>query len=208
DDGTRGAGVRTGGRGAVLADAAHHEPAAGPTPAEQRLQGHFLLRGLRLAELLDELHMPPGCGRELLRMIVTVARPAETVRGELVPLLAGDLAGLAADADGGVGVEARGRSGLGSHAAAERPDEPSQEFRQRTARGAGAWGKPGRPRPFKGLRGPPPRAGRGRGGGGRGPGRAGSSRGRWGQGAAPAAAGFDLAGECLVLMHARVLLGD
>jgi hypothetical protein len=44
-----------------------------------------------------------------------------TCRGELVPLLAGDLAGLAADADGRVRVEAGGRAGRRGHAAAASP---------------------------------------------------------------------------------------
>src|SRR2546427_1685501 len=50
--------------------------------------------------------MSPRLGSELLRVVVRVARPLDPVLRDHVPLLARDLAGLAADADGGVGEEA------------------------------------------------------------------------------------------------------
>ena len=68
----------------------------------------------RVGKLLDEFDMPPGRGGKLAGVVVAVAGEVEAVGGELVPLLARDLARLAADADRGVGVEAGGRMGRGS----------------------------------------------------------------------------------------------
>src|SRR2546425_6247931 len=61
------------------------------------------------AELLDELHMPPVDAVELASVVIAV--PGERAvaavrRRELIPLLAGHLAGLAPDAHRGVGEEA------------------------------------------------------------------------------------------------------
>ncbi len=106
-----GADLEAGRVDAVLADVAHHQPApVGPV----------------LAELLDELDVPPVDPVQPAGVVVAVAAhlvlPAAG-RGELVPLLAGHLACLAADADGGVGVEAHRFDGmragpLDGHAAA------------------------------------------------------------------------------------------
>src|SRR3954467_4362013 len=101
DDGTGGADLETGGVDAVLADVTHHQPA----PV-----------GSVLAELLDKLDVPPVDSIQLAGVVVAV--PAHLVlpapgRGELVPLLAGHLARFAADAYGGVGVEAHGLLGQG-----------------------------------------------------------------------------------------------
>src|SRR5262249_30680270 len=82
-------------------------------------------------ELLDELHMSPGRGGKLAGVIVAVAGPVEPVRGELIPLFTRNLARLAADADRGVGVEARGRMGLRNMTAPERPGEAIEDRRQR-----------------------------------------------------------------------------
>jgi hypothetical protein len=65
----------------------------------------------RLA-LLDERHMPPGVGAEALGVVVGHAGQFEAVLGDGVPLLAGHLARLAADAHGGVGEEAHARRGV------------------------------------------------------------------------------------------------
>src|SRR4029077_6381628 len=78
---------------AVLAHVPHHQPA-------------WVLAVL--AELLDELHVTPVDAVEPLRIVVAVPRQHATpaVRGrQLVPLLARDLARLAADAHRGVGEE-------------------------------------------------------------------------------------------------------
>src|SRR5258708_3511191 len=61
DDGPRRASLLAGGRYAVLADVAHHEPAGlRGLVVRQQLQGEPLAG--RLGELLDELHVPPGRG--------------------------------------------------------------------------------------------------------------------------------------------------
>src|SRR6266478_6511727 len=94
DDGAGRAHLEAAGVSAVLADVAHHEPAP------------VLPVG---AELLYELHVAPVDAVERARVVVAVAaQHADTPvpRRELVPLLARHLARLAADADGGVGVEA------------------------------------------------------------------------------------------------------
>src|SRR5262249_640751 len=79
---------------AVLADVAHHRPRHAPGRAA-----------------LVELDVAPVLVVELAGVVVAVAEPGR-VAGELVPLLARDLAGLAADAERRVGEEAD-RSGHG-----------------------------------------------------------------------------------------------
>src|SRR5262249_35307003 len=123
-----GTGLLARRRLAVLADVAHHEPA----PGVEAVAGRRRTRLAALGQLLDELHVPPGGGRERAGVVVAVAGPLEAVGGELVPLLAGDFAGLAADADRRVGVEARGGSGRGGRAAPERLDHALEEHRQLT----------------------------------------------------------------------------
>src|SRR5699024_10243984 len=59
--------------------------------------------------LLDEGDVPPRGGAELSGVVVRVPRESDTVLGDEVPLLARHLAGLAADAHGGVGEEALAR---------------------------------------------------------------------------------------------------
>src|SRR5258706_11882206 len=93
DDGARRAHFETAGPQAVLADIAHHEPAPVAT--------------IR-AELLDELHVPPVDAVETTGVVVAVAaeRPNPAIRRrKLIPLLAGDLARFAPDADRRVGEE-------------------------------------------------------------------------------------------------------
>src|SRR5580698_971280 len=87
---------------AVFTDVAHHEPTS-----------DVAFR----VELLDEGHVAPRGIRERDSVVVAVAGPVEAVGRKLVPLLAGHLAGLAADADRGVGEEAGllfGRRRLGT----------------------------------------------------------------------------------------------
>src|SRR5205085_2542459 len=91
------ADVEAGGVGAVLADVAGHQPA-------QRIL-RVVVRPRRLA-LLDERHVAPRVRAEIRGVVVALARPDEAVLGDQVPLLARHLAGLAADADRGVGEEA------------------------------------------------------------------------------------------------------
>src|SRR3954447_21069965 len=61
------------------------------------------------ALLLDERHVPPGARAEAAGVVHRHAEQLEPVVGHQVPLLAGHLAGLAADADGGVGEEPHAR---------------------------------------------------------------------------------------------------
>ena len=58
------------------------------------------------AVLFDEEDVPPGRSAERVGVVVGIARPAVAVVGHVVPFLARDLARLAADAHGRVGVEA------------------------------------------------------------------------------------------------------
>src|SRR5438067_9583527 len=80
---------------AVLADVAHHQPAA----------------VVGALELLDEADVPPVDAVQLAGVVVAVAGELAdpAVRGrELVPFLARDLARFAADANRGVGEESHG----------------------------------------------------------------------------------------------------
>ncbi len=70
----------------------------------------------RRLHLLDEAHVPPGRGRERPRVVVRQRGEVGRLRRQLVPLLAGHLARLAADAERGVGEEAVGAAGLDRHA--------------------------------------------------------------------------------------------
>src|SRR5690606_24635756 len=95
DDRARRADLEAGRLHAVLADIAHEQPAA--------IVG--------AVELLDELHMAPVDPVQAQRVVVAQTRelrdPA-VPRRELVPLLARDLARLAADAERRVGEEPHG----------------------------------------------------------------------------------------------------
>ena len=71
---------------AVLADIAHHQPAAAV-----------------FANLLLERHMPPSCRRQMLGVVVTFRRKIVAIRRQLIPLLAGHFAGFAADTQAGIG---------------------------------------------------------------------------------------------------------
>src|SRR5262249_20322509 len=86
DDRAGRADLEAAGLDAVLADVAHHQPAP--------------LRAVG-AELLDELDVAPVRAVEAAGVVVGVAGErvgAAVYRRQLVPLVAGDLAGLAADA--------------------------------------------------------------------------------------------------------------
>jgi len=66
-----------------------------------------LRRGL---EQLDEPDVPPGRRGEISRVVIGDALAGlRAVRGQVVPLLAGNLAGLAADAHGRIGEESQPR---------------------------------------------------------------------------------------------------
>jgi hypothetical protein len=56
--------------------------------------------------LFDKGDVPPRVGTERAGVVERHAEEIEPVLGYVVPLLAGDLAGFASDADGGVGKEA------------------------------------------------------------------------------------------------------
>ena len=59
-----------------------------------------------LSILLDEHHVSPrGCA-EVTRVVVGIARPNETVVGNVVPFFAGDFAGFATNANGWIGEKA------------------------------------------------------------------------------------------------------
>src|SRR5207302_1976681 len=88
DDRAGGARLLTGGVLAVLADVAHHEPAAA------RGVALAVFGRAAVADLFFEGDVAPGSGAEPLGVVVAVAGELEPVGGELVPLLAGDLARL------------------------------------------------------------------------------------------------------------------
>src|SRR6266704_6118606 len=95
DDGAGRAHLEATGLDAVLADVAHHQPAAVVGPLE----------------LLDELYVAPVGTVEPPRVVVAVPthlRHPAVLGGKLVPVLARDLARLAPDADRGVGEESHG----------------------------------------------------------------------------------------------------
>src|SRR5690606_8941295 len=85
---------------AMLADVAHHEPVA--------LEGAHRGRAppLGVADALDVGDVPPGSAAQVAGVVVAVGGEADVVHRQLVPLLAGDLTRLAADAEGRVGHEA------------------------------------------------------------------------------------------------------
>src|SRR4029079_15965780 len=103
------ADVEAGGVRAVLADVGAHQPAervaglrgvgCSVDPGEVTVEPQRLL-------LLDEGDVAPGVRTERRGVVVRLARPDVAVLRHEVPLLAGDLAGLAADADRRVGEEA------------------------------------------------------------------------------------------------------
>src|SRR3546814_238806 len=94
-----GAGFQTGRGVAVLAHVAHHQPAA--------LQRRHSIWPLAVAgHLLDEGHVAPSRGGERAGVVVAHAGQRGRFSGKLVPFLARHLAGLAADAQRGIGEEA------------------------------------------------------------------------------------------------------
>src|SRR5262249_13932438 len=93
DDGSRRAHLEATGLHAVFTHIAHHQPAAVAAVG---------------AKLLDELDVPPVDAIQTARVVIAVAAelPHATVFcRELIPLLTGHLAGLAANTHRGVGVE-------------------------------------------------------------------------------------------------------
>src|SRR5690606_24113210 len=96
DDRAGRTGLETTGALAVLADVGHQQPR------------EVAERGLLVRERHRPFHegdVPPGRGAEVGGVVVRHRSEDLPVVGELVPLLARDLAGLAADAEGGVGEE-------------------------------------------------------------------------------------------------------
>src|SRR6185437_10522008 len=106
DDRAGRAHVQAGRVGAVLAHVRAHQPAeripvlAVPVADPQR------------PVLLDEGDVPPRVRAQAAGVVIGVGGEEQAVLGHLVPLLASDLAGLAADADARVGEEAHARPGL------------------------------------------------------------------------------------------------
>src|SRR5205807_4789326 len=92
-DGAGRADVHAAGVLAVLADVGDEEPS---------------VLAVRAIELLEELDVPPGVPTEVAGVVVADPQPAGAVGGQAVPLLAGHLARLAADAERRVGEEADG----------------------------------------------------------------------------------------------------
>src|ERR1017187_124106 len=114
-----GTHVEAGSVGAVLADIRRHQPANAGLRA---IQGPVLARsgrndrqrcearcGDRPSRLLDEGDMAPRARPETTGVVVRHAEHLEAVLGDAVPLLAGDLARLAPDADRAVSEESLAR---------------------------------------------------------------------------------------------------
>ncbi len=112
----------------MFAHIALHEPAIGVEkgercPRRDKWNGAFQLRLCYLvidvriapvitaANMLDELHVSPSCSAELPRIIVAGPCPDRVAGGQLVPLLAGNLASLAANTQAGIGEKAHSRLG-------------------------------------------------------------------------------------------------
>src|SRR6266567_3022080 len=92
--------------------------------------------------LLDERDVPPGVGAEADGVVVGHPGQVEADLRNVVPLLAGDLARLAADADGGVGEEAHARRVI---AVPARGGRIRLALQRRSEPGAQRVRKPGRP---------------------------------------------------------------
>src|SRR5690606_31232413 len=110
-DGAGGAGFEAAGDPAVLADV------GGELPGEEV---GIVAAAADLRLRLHELDVPPGRGAERAGVVVREAAEEEVVRRHLVPLLAGHLARLAADAEGRVGQERGGRHDRASSRASVR----------------------------------------------------------------------------------------
>ena len=117
---TSRADIQAGRLGAVLAHVAGHQPAK--------------VMALIGGRLFDKCHVPPRRGAKARSVVVGHAGQQEPVLGHGVPFLAGDLAGLAADAHRGVGEEPDPRrvvalvTGLALHVG-QRPVEPVPRHR-------------------------------------------------------------------------------
>src|SRR6266516_1990945 len=129
NDGSRRTGFVTGGVCTVLAYVTVHQPAIAVEERERRARWRLCWRILRCdrlcvekwqhgliglaacrlsaSDLLDELHMSPRCRAQLLRIVVARPAPEGLRGGELIPLLASDLAGFTPDTETGVGEEAQ-----------------------------------------------------------------------------------------------------
>jgi hypothetical protein len=83
----------------VLANIRHHQPREIPEPAVLTGEGDWPF---------NETYVSPGRGSEIAGVVVRHSGEEETVIGELVPFLARDLTGFAADADSCIGKEALG----------------------------------------------------------------------------------------------------
>src|SRR5215218_6201517 len=131
EQGAGRADLQARGLGAVLADVRGHQPphaVAVLVGLQAPLVGHSIARrdlrertlrvlaDVQRLALLDERDVPPGVRTEVDRVVVGLAREGWVGRflRDLVPLLAGDLARLATDADRRVGEEAHARALLGA----------------------------------------------------------------------------------------------
>ena len=178
--------------------------------SSQCLQTSLIIsqRLLVVADLLLERDVPPGRRREVAGVVVAVAGEVEAVGGELVPLLAGHLARLAADAERGVGEEAR-RPARGSGGVPRRNGSMRRSTAAPAARRGGSAACGSRDSSSSllscvncpsgwadaGVSGIGSRVGQGAG------------RHRRRRAAAVEPAGLDLAGEHLALVHADVRVG-
>src|SRR5205807_10334551 len=126
----RRTGLQAGRVGAVLAYVRHHQPA-------------LLLPAAIGLRLFDELDVPPGGGPQMTGVVVTVAGDGKSIGGQLVPLLAGNFAGLAANAEAGVSEEAlrllRWQRLLQIHQALVAVDHRKRPFRRLQVSALSSW---------------------------------------------------------------------
>src|SRR5581483_3254382 len=91
DDRAGRARLQAAGVHAVFTHVAHHQPVA----LERAQAGRA--PAIIVTDLLDERDVAPGAGTQVAGVVVAEAGPAEVVQRQLVPLLAGHLARLAAN---------------------------------------------------------------------------------------------------------------
>src|SRR3954471_24074978 len=101
------ADVEAGRMRAVLADVGAHQPAK--SVVGTRIDPRLVAVEAQRRALLDEGDVAPRVRSQLGGVVVGLAAPEQPVLRNQIPFLAGDLAGLAADADRRVGEEAHAR---------------------------------------------------------------------------------------------------